>query len=93
MGKHHHILNASSNLLGISLVIIAGLKVSGASSKTFADEVACLAAICFCASCVLSYAAIRTDDKTDGLETWADRIFFFGLLSITGSVALFVFWV
>jgi hypothetical protein len=90
MDKHHHILNAASNLLGISLVIIAGLKVSGHGPKSFADEVACLAALCFGASCLLSYAAIRTDDPTDAYERWADRIFLAGLFAIIASVAIVV---
>lgn len=91
MDKHHHILNAASNLLGISLLIVTGLKVSGHSGKTFSDEVACFAALCFGASCLLSYGAIRSDDPTDGLERWADRIFLAGLFAVLASVALIVF--
>lgn len=95
MNKHHHILNAASNLLGISLVIIAGLKVSGHAGKTFADEVTCLAALLFSASCLLSYAAIRSqaqsEIKAERYELWADRVFLFGLLSVTAAVALFLF--
>lgn len=90
MNKHHHILNAASNLLGISLVIIAGLKVSGHSGKSIADEVTCMAALCFSASCLLSYAAIRSEAAAETYELWADRVFLVGLLAITAAVALFL---
>lgn len=88
--KHQDILNASSNLLGISLVIIAGLKVSGHSADSYSDEVACFAALFLCASCILSYAAIRVEDPRR-YELWADRIFLCGLFAILVSVAVVVF--
>ncbi|PZQ13558.1 MAG: hypothetical protein DI565_13500 [Ancylobacter novellus] len=87
--KHQDILNASSNLLGISLVIIAGLKVSGHSADSYSDEVACLAALCLCTSCILSYAAIRAPDPRR-YEKWADRIFLCGLFTILVSVGIVV---
>lgn len=43
--KSTHILNASSNLLGFSLVIITSLKITKMSHSTYLDEfagVACL---------------------------------------------------
>ncbi|MFC3695279.1 hypothetical protein [Chenggangzhangella methanolivorans] len=91
MDRHHHILNAASNLLGISLVIVTGLRVSGHGKETFSDEIACVSALCFGASCLLSYAAIRRDGAAHGLERWADRVFLAGLVSSLAAVALIVF--
>lgn len=91
MDKHHHILNAASNLLGISLVIVTGLKVSGHAGRTFADEMAGVAAFCFAASCLLSYGAIRKDGATETLERWADRVFLVGLVAVVTAVAIVFF--
>jgi hypothetical protein len=33
MPRHHHILSAASNLLGIALIIITGLHIGGAAEK------------------------------------------------------------
>ena len=86
MSKTPHILNAASNLLGITLIIIAGLNVSGKASGTLADEIAWAAAVLFSLSCILSYLTLRTDDHTEQIEGWADRIFLFGLLSLLAAV-------
>ncbi len=84
MPRHQHILNAASNLLGIALVIIAGLNVSRAARNSFADEVAWGAAILLSLSCLLSYLALRAEPEPSRCETWADRTF------LTGMAMLFV---
>jgi len=86
MQKTTHILNAASNLLGIALLIIAGLHITNQAQKSFADEVAWLSAICFSVSCGLSYLSIRADSETDRWEEWADRIFLIGIVSLMMSV-------
>lgn len=87
MQKRHHILNAASNLLGISLVIIAALNVAGRSRQSLADDIGWIAALCFSVSCLLSYAAMRSERRADIFELWADRVFLFGLVTIVASVA------
>ena len=82
MPKHPHILNAASNLLGISLVIIAGLNVSHVASTTFADEIAWVAAVSLTLSCLFSYLAIRADPEHSRFENWADYVFLTGLLGL-----------
>lgn len=77
MHRSPHILNVSSNLLGITLLIIAGLHLTNRAAQSFADEIAWLGAICFLASCFLSYLAISAAGPK--LETWADRIFLLGM--------------
>lgn len=87
MVKPPHILNAASNLLGIALIIIAGLNVTHVAAQTFADEVAWGSAICLSLSCLLSYAAMRSGDgRSDRLELLADRVFLAGLVTLFLSV-------
>ncbi len=91
MPRHTHILNAASNLLGIALIIIAGLNVTKVAPDTFADEIAWLAALLLSLSCLLSYAAIRAEPEPSRWENWADRIFLAGLLVLFGSVVVLAF--
>lgn len=88
MQRPTHILNAASNLVGIALIIITGLNVSHMASRTFADEVAWIAAICLLMSCLLSYLTLRHAAPARTLERWADRIFLVGLLCLVGSVVV-----
>ncbi len=88
MQRPSQILNAASNLLGIALVIIAGLNVSHVADKSFADEIAWVAAVCLASSCLLSYLAIRHESAARLTETWADRIFLLGLATLIGSIVV-----
>ena len=87
-GKHFHILPASSNLLGIALLIITGLRVANISRQTFADEIALIAAFCFATACLFSYLAIRGRYEVARFEHLADRIFLTGLASLLVSVVV-----
>lgn len=86
MQKTTHILNAASNLLGITLLIIAGLHISDHAQKTLADEVAWVSALCFCASCCLSYLSIRSAAPMDRWDGWADRSFLTGIVTLVVAV-------
>lgn len=88
MQRPTHILNAASNLLGIALLIIAGLNVSHIAATNFADEVAWLAAIFLATSCLLSYLAIRHEERATLTEKWADHIFLLGLAALIGSIVV-----
>jgi hypothetical protein len=88
MQRPTHILNAASNLLGIALLIIAGLNVSHIAEKSFADEIAWVAAICLASSCLLSYLALRHERRGLVAELWADRIFLAGLATLIGSIVV-----
>lgn len=88
MERPAQILNAASNLLGIALVIIAGLNVSHLARGGFADEVAWGAAMLLCASCVLSYCAIRAPGPSGGFARWADIVFLAGLATLFASIAV-----
>lgn len=86
MPRHHHILNAASNLLGIALIIITGLHLSRTAGKTGADEIGWLAAGCLSVSSLLSYVAIRREPEPSRCEGWADRIFLAGLVCLVLAV-------
>jgi hypothetical protein len=88
MQKTHHILSSASNLLGITLLIIAGLHVANASAKSFSDEVAWIGALCFSLSCVFSYASIRSADESPRAERIADVAFMLGLLALMVAVLI-----
>lgn len=74
MQRPTHILNAASNLLGIALLIIAGLNVSHIADKSFADETAWLAAVCLASSCLLSYLSLRRGEPGHRFEDWAAHL-------------------
>lgn len=88
MQRPTHILNAASNLLGIALLIIAGLNVSHIADKSFADEIAWAAAVCLACSCLLSYLSLRHERPNQGFERWADRIFLFGLVTLIAAIVV-----
>jgi hypothetical protein len=88
MHKSTQILNAASNLLGIAMLIVTGLKISHHASTTYADEVALGSAVLFAISCLLSYLAFRGELANSRLEDWADRVFLTGLVCLVTSVAL-----
>lgn len=88
-GKQPHILNASSNLLGICFILITGLKLTKASANTLADEISIFSSLCFLASCILSYLSIRTPKDTVRRERWADYLFLIGLSTLFFAVLMF----
>jgi hypothetical protein len=87
MDRPPHILNASSNLLGIALLIITGLNISNVASRTMADEVAWVACLFFGASCLLSYMSIRVAGGSRA-ESLADKAFLGGLASLFLAVVV-----
>jgi len=88
--KSTHILNASSNLLGFSLLIITSLKITKISHSTHLDEFAGVACICFAFSCFFSFLSIRTVNENRGnkFETIADYLFLTALFCIVLAVII-----
>jgi hypothetical protein len=85
----HHILNASSNLLGICFVIITALKVTDLSRDTFADEISMAASVEFICACVLSYMSLRVSRQSLQYERLADYIFLSGLFTLLAAMLSF----
>ncbi|ALR30772.1 hypothetical protein ATE47_09635 [Chryseobacterium sp. IHB B 17019] len=88
--KSTHILNASSNLLGFSLVIITSLKISKISQSTHLDEFAGISCLGFAISCFLSFLAIRTksEERSEKFEKIADYLFLTALFCIVLAVII-----
>ncbi|GAA4153837.1 hypothetical protein GCM10022217_10040 [Chryseobacterium ginsenosidimutans] len=88
--KSTHILNASSNLLGFSLVIITSLKISKMSQSTHLDEFAGIACLFFTFSCFFSFLAIRSkqEKRSDRFENIADYLFLIALFCIVLAVII-----
>ena len=88
--KQSHILNASSNLLGICFLLITGIKLTNNNLATYADEVGIIAAFCFLIGCLLSYLSLRTkDNASDFYEHIADYAFLAGLFTLFCAVMIF----
>ncbi|GAA4314685.1 hypothetical protein GCM10023149_10900 [Mucilaginibacter gynuensis] len=90
--KSSHILNASSNLLGLCFVVLTSLKFLKVDQRTFIDETVTFALIFFMLSCILSFLSIRGSLKPGGrLEAIADYLFLAGMcvLFITAILILF----
>jgi hypothetical protein len=85
LDRHPHILNASSNLLGICFVIITGLRITSHSAGTIGDEVAWVAALFFLASIGLPFSGIRRNEQT-WRDVWADRVFMGGVAMLTLAI-------
>lgn len=88
--KSSHILNASSNLLGFSLVIITSLKITKISQSTHLDEFAGIACLFFAFSCFFSFLSIRTNNekRRNKLENIADYLFLIALFCIILAVII-----
>lgn len=88
--KSSHILNASSNLLGFSLVIITSLKITRISENTRLDEFAGIACLCFAFSSFFSFLAIRAkkEQSATRFETVADYLFLSALFCIVLAVII-----
>jgi hypothetical protein len=90
--KSPHILNASSNLLGICLVVLTSLKLLKVSGKTIIDEITTFAILLFMLSCILSFLSIRGSLKSSGkFEHIADFLFIGGLVLLFATTILFAF--
>lgn len=88
--KSPHILNASSNLLGFSMLIMTSLKISKLSAGTYLDEFAGASCIFFAFSCFFSFLSIRSKNKKkeNQLESIADYLFLTALFCIVSSVII-----
>ena len=86
--KSDNILGPSASLLGVALLIVTVVHISGHGSRSIADEVAFAAAMMFIGSCIAAHIAIGRNDKR--LDTIADRLFFLGLVTLL--FAALTFW-
>ncbi len=86
--RPHHILNASTNLLGICFIIITGLRLANANARSYADEVAWLAALLLFVAVLTAYLSIRNEHVRPWQAIVADAAFLGGITALAGSVVI-----
>lgn len=87
-----HVLNASSNLLGLCFVVLTSLKLLKLSDLTLIDEITVATTLLFMTSCILSFMAIRGSFRRGPLwEYLADILFLCGLGTLVVTTLLFSF--
>jgi hypothetical protein len=90
--KSTHILNASSNLLGICFILLSSIKVLGKADCTVIDEVCAVAIILFMTSFIFSFLVVRSiETKSERFENIADVFFLAGLSLMFITTLLFSF--
>ncbi len=81
MNKSTHILNTSSNLLGLCFLVLTSLSVLHLRQSSLIDEFTAVATISFMVSCILSFLSIRSNNEKIAVryENIADFFFLIGL--------------
>ena len=80
--KSPHIMNASTNLVGFTFVVLTSLKAFHLGQSAFIDEMTAVSVVGFMLSTIFSFASIRTAEKKRSItyETIASYVFFGSLL-------------
>jgi hypothetical protein len=73
----HYILPTAATMAGVCMTVISIVKLTEATRafSTLVDDALAFDNLLFLASCILSYASIRSIDRAERLERWADLIF------------------
>lgn len=87
--RTHYIIDSAATLLGVSLVIVTGVHISGKAATSIADELSFAAALLFLVSCGLSHQAISRSALK--FEQLADKFFALGLVVLLCGVLSFWF--
>ena len=86
--KTHYIIDSAATLLGVSLLIVTAVHITGKSATSIADELSFGAALLFLGSCAASHRAISKSE--DRFERLADRGF--GLALVLLFCGVLSFW-
>lgn len=78
----HHILAASTTLLGISFAIVSLIGAMGHAEKTLADEFALLSLSLFLGSCIFAYGSMRFRKPSARFGRISEALFIAGLISL-----------
>jgi hypothetical protein len=87
--RTHYIMDSAATLLGVSLLIVTAVHITGNASTSIADEFSFAAAILFLGSCGASHRAISKSDER--YERFADKTFALGLLVLLCGALSFWF--
>jgi hypothetical protein len=90
-GRFSGILDAAPGLLGISLVVVGGLKFTNRAGQSLADEFAWAAAWFLFVSIGVAYAGVRGAESRRWHAAAADAAFVLGLVSLMGSLTIAMF--
>jgi cytochrome bd-type quinol oxidase subunit 2 len=89
--KALHILNASSNLLGLCFVILTALRSLKSSQRTLINKTDIIVILFFMLSSILSFFSIRGSIKRGGFFEWiADLLLFIGVKLVIFFTAILV---
>ena len=80
--KAPHVLNASTNLVGFSFILLTSLKFFKFTSSDLVGELVAIIVVSFILSCTFSFFSMRSKSPTrsDLYETIADYIFLGALM-------------
>ena len=92
MHRPQPILSAATNLLGICFIIITGLKLANANARSYADEVAWLAALLLFVAALFAYLAIRSQGARGWHIRLADIAFLAGMTVLAVAVVIAAIW-
>jgi uncharacterized membrane protein SirB2 len=92
MHRPQPILSASTNLLGICFVLITGLRLASANVRSYADEVAWVAAALLFLAAITAYLAIRNNGARPWQIRVADAAFLAGMTVLACSVVIAAIW-
>lgn len=87
--RSHYIIDSAATLLGVALLVVTAVHITGKATESIADELSFGAALLFLASCAASHRAIGKSN--DAYEHLADRVFAAGLVVLLLGVVSFWF--
>jgi uncharacterized membrane protein SirB2 len=87
--RSHYIIDSAATLLGVALLIVTAVHITGKAATSIVDELSFAAALLFLGSCGASHLAISKSD--DRFERLADNVFALALVVLLCAVLSFWF--
>jgi len=87
--RSHYMVDSAATMIGVALLIVTAVHITGRAAATIADELAFGSALLFLVSCASSHQAIARSNER--LEHFADNFFAVALLLLFCSVLSFWF--
>ncbi|MGI8951380.1 MAG: hypothetical protein ACR2FN_07320 [Chitinophagaceae bacterium] len=85
-----HVLNTSSNLLGLCFIVLTSLKVLKLSGYTLIDEFTAVTTIFFITSSILSFLSIRTSKRVGIIYIKIAEVTFLAGLSLLFIIMMLI---
>jgi hypothetical protein len=87
--RSHYIIDSAATMLGVALLVVTAVHITGKAAGSVADELSFAAALLFLAACGASHRGISKSN--DSFERFADRLFALGLVVLLCGVVSFWF--